>query len=93
MSSRQIVFKKTNGSSTKKQLVPLFEIFVDQIYGEQIWDEMLLNATFSDLIVTGFPKYGDIIFHDLVNMICDENNIEIQDILREFGNFINKNYS
>jgi len=79
-------------TATMEPLVPLFEVFVDQKFGDKVWDHLLTNNTFIKLIIEYFPIYGDAVFKDVVDMTAEYTNTPVFRLLEEFSDFIETYY-
>ncbi len=87
MSSTHLI---RNDKEHSNDIAGLFEIFCKDKYDN--WNEYLQDKEFFNLMTYLKPKYGNSIFHDMVNFVSNYENIPVIDILRDFGEFRQKYY-
>ena len=92
MNSESSVISPSAPTKSKIQLVPLVEIYVDQTFGEDFWDTMMLNQEFQYMILQVFPKYGDSVFSEVVDYIVAEKMMPVEEFLRNFSDFLHQYY-
>ena len=78
---------RTDDHQIKPSIVDLFELYVDQEYSAETWDELLLDSNFEKLMHKYYPRYGDAVFHDLVNAVSSKTGRSIKFLLEDFGIF------
>ncbi len=67
----------------------LFEIFCENKFGH--WDLYKKSNEFNK-IMSQKDKFGNLIFHDLVDFVSKVEGIPVKDILKQFSDFVNTYY-
>ncbi|MHA2502987.1 MAG: heme NO-binding domain-containing protein [Candidatus Kariarchaeaceae archaeon] len=70
---------------TKPDMVEIFEMYVDQEFGHKVWDKLLKNIEFRNLIDHFYPIYGTAVFSKLVDAVAIETNTSVKFLLEDFG--------
>ena len=75
--------------SVEQKVVPsiieLFELYVDQQFGPDVWDALLTEEDFKHLIGHYYPRYGTVIFSETVKAVSKKTESSIKFILADFG--------
>ena len=69
----------------KPTLVEAFDMYVDQEFGHDLWDNLLEEPHFKKLIEYYYPSAGDLIFSEIVDTVADATGGSIRFLLEDFS--------